>query len=332
MELRSFEELACLLPEKERQAYERRQKAKETSKEKAKEDERKALLALDEYDDRPRRLLTSRRVIPQLPKWLRGKIMEARELYDHVNYCDEDNMWNHVITFRLDDIHIVTFALQEVNHDPGILDFEIERMIDVYKDLQVLLRRYGHPLTIISEDAYEFNMFLPTWFYRKVNDVEESLPAQVSPFSKFTSTLSSHLRFLKTTHPDSDEFTDHLSESDRTRFYEMCGEGYKERLDYLEEMKKVLDSSRYDYYGELHWNNVDLFMSNGRHYFREFCVEWNINESLDKLKRLDRVRPIIEKIIRESCVVGGFAYGVKPIDRVVNPCKVIQGWQDNAPC
>lgn len=116
MRLKSLDELACLLsPEEQGHFYKERER-------KVREEEHLNRINYAKFDGRPRRLQTINRVIPQLPMWMRRKIIEANELYGHNDWTYEDsNMWNHVLTFQLDDKHTVTFTLMEVITIPSIL-------------------------------------------------------------------------------------------------------------------------------------------------------------------------------------------------------------------
>ena len=74
----------------------------------------------------------------------------------------------------------------------------------------------------------------------------------------------------------------------------------------------------HNYHGELMWEGVDLYMDN-RWYGREFCVKWVIGDSLNKLTQIDKLRPVINKIIRKAGF-HSFAFGVKPNDTTVTTC------------
>ena len=96
MRLKSLDELACLLsPEERGHFYKERER-------KVREQEHLNKINYAKFDGRPRRLQTINQVIPQLPMWMRRKIIEAKELYGHNDWTYEDsNMWNHILTFNL---------------------------------------------------------------------------------------------------------------------------------------------------------------------------------------------------------------------------------------
>ena len=52
---------------------------------------------------------------------------------------------------------------------------------------------------------------------------------------------------------------------------------------------------------------------------RELCVKWAIGDSIDKLKQIDKLRPVINKIIRKAGF-HSFAFGVKPNETTVTTC------------
>lgn len=314
--MKSLDELACLLsPEEQGHFYKEGER-------KVREEEHLNRINYAKFDGRPRRLQTINRVIPQLPMWMRRKIIEAKELYGHSDWTHEDsNMWNHVLTFQLDDKHTVTFTLMEVDHNPEYLNEDIKTMIGVYRDLQTLLRLYGFSLTIVCLNSYEFSMSLPVSFYNNKNDNEDytSTDVAISPFDRFVNSLKRPYRLhLKTTTPDSIEFAETLNENEKSQFYKNCGTEYIRRLDYLRDMCNILNSSKYNYHGELMWEGVDLYMDN-RWYGREFCVKWVIGDSLNKLTQIDKLRPVINKIIRKAGF-HSFAFGVKPNDTTVTTC------------
>lgn len=318
MNLTSLEELECLLSPQDRAAFhedKERQNLEKTRKQEA---------AYAKYDGRPERYQTSRRVIPRLPKWMRDRIIEAREIYDHYDdggWGATENVWNHVITLSLDNKHTVTFTLLEVPHNPRSLNHDIKTMIAVYKELQILYREYGNPLSIISIWSAEGGMSLPNSFYTSLLSKYKIKPSitegsAIEVFKQlYPKPCVFDLGYMESVGKD---YSDSLDGDEKNSFKAWFENEFQKRVEYIKELDNVLKESKYDYRQANMWDNIELYMETG-FYGRELCVKWNIEQNIENVKKLDSLRPLIDGIIRKSGAAS-LAFGVKPIHAEVTPC------------
>ena len=100
MTLKSFEELEFLLNDEERKAFRKWKR-------------RKAVLS-----QRPNYMTTQQRIMPYLPKWMKKKVIDARELFDCCNTC-----------FGVD---AYSAASKGVSHDIKMLIVLIVQFVDFY--------------------------------------------------------------------------------------------------------------------------------------------------------------------------------------------------------
>ena len=73
------------------------------------------------------------------------------------------------------------------------------------------------------------------------------------------------------------------------------------------------------YYVAPVWNCIDIYMGECRYYGRELCVKFGLEESLHHVKDLNRVRPMIDNIIKKTAGED-FAFGVKKRNAEVQTC------------
>ena len=156
MTLKSFEELEFLLNDEERKAFYEWKR-------------RKAVLA-----QRPNYMTTQQRIMPYLPKWMKKKVIDARELFDCCNTCFGDALlWNHALTLRLGKTHEVTFAILDDLYCWNLMKQTMQKVVETYSDLCRLYKAYGHPMTLVSMMHDDFGMELPPTFYDgTLNEIE----------------------------------------------------------------------------------------------------------------------------------------------------------------
>ena len=313
MRLHSLEELECLLPDDMR--------------EKARKEREQRELNLPPFNF----MKTENRVLPLLPRWMKNKLSEARILFGHNNTCYGSKLlWNHTITLPLDGQHDVTFAILDNYSWNGDLRASIKKIVEVYKDLQVLYRKFGHSLSIVSLQTDDFGMLLPYSFYEDGTTIDEEAESVESLYASLTKkTAREFMNELKVPRypkmyqmkKDFKEYADTLDEDERKQAYAEFNDQQAKRLDYYEKVKAVLDPMTNCYGLQFMWDCVDLYMD-GPKWGREFCVKWNIGENVELLKRLDALRPLIDAIV-EKTESECFAFGVKKRGTVVVPCDPI---------
>ena len=165
MRLQTFEELECLLPNEVREKVRKEREMEQ-------EEKRKQEATYPPFDF----MRTQNRVLPLLPRWMRNKLVEAKNLHDHVNViCEGRTFWNHTITLPLDKWHDVTFAILDNYNSRREFRKTIKKVVEVYEDLQVLYRKYGHSLTIVSLQSKGIGLHLPSSFYCGDTTIEKEL-------------------------------------------------------------------------------------------------------------------------------------------------------------
>lgn len=303
MKLKTLEELGCLLSA----------------------EERAQIWTRDKMAQRPSWMKTKSRLLPLLPKWMKRKLIEARELFDHNNTSAGDILlWNHTFTLPLDNIHDITFSMLDWLSCPKNLKKEVGKAIEVYKRLQVLYRKYNHPLTMISMQTDDFGMYLPNSFYTNNKETENENSLQPTTIEGFLSQLITpcYTRICRLEVLAAEGCTESMSESERIRFNTSFAYQHKNMIDYMERIKPELGSFAHDYYVQPNLETIDLYMNRRRYWTRELCVKWKVGEDLAWLKRFDSLRPDIEEII-ELTKGASFAFGVKPRNTVVSECDYV---------
>lgn len=314
MKLKSLQELECLLPEEDRREalYERNYKE---------------LVAR-----RPFSMQTKYRVIPLLPNWMRKKLIEAKELFNNNNTEFGDYLyWNHTITLPLDEQHEITFAILDDYLDSEGPERPMKKIIEVYKDLQVLYRKYGHSLTIVSMQSGDFGMYLPYSSYESESDSLENTQKTKNTSYSFdersledfiTDLFAPRYTRIHLIENWAAEYSKNLNETDRVKFNTWFAYHHKSMTDYVKKMDNILDNSSHNYFVQPMWDCIDLYMHNERDWEREFCIKWNINENLSHLKKLDSLRPLINSIIKKT-KREKFAFGVKKKNTSVVYCNPV---------
>jgi len=243
----------------------------------------------------------------------------------------DDLYWNHTITLPLDEKHDIIFAILDWYGSNEHLKDEMKTIIEVYKDLQVLYRKYGYPLTLESLQRADFGMHLPCSFYDNESDSHDDtdmnhrfLIAETPIEDIIEVFLEPRYTLMHRIERHAEYYSESLDEKERVKFNTWFAYRHKSLMDYYYKMGGVLEHSSYDYYTQPMWDYIDLYMNKERDWDREFCVKWNIGESLSHLKKLDSLRPLIDSIIektRDEC----FAFGVK-----VRNTEVVWSNQPNA--
>lgn len=315
MILHSLEDLECLLPDDMREKV-RKEKAKQAAE-------------LPPFNF----MKTENRVLPLLPRWMKNKLVEAKILYDHNNTSYGNQLlWNHLITLKLDEQHDVTFAILDNYLWGGDMREPIRKVVEVYKDLQVLYRKYGHSLSILSLQTDDFGMFLPTSFYENgtQNDEEtesaESLRASwgKQSFEDFMKQLMEEdtLRIQQVMN-DYDEYANTLNEEEREQFYAEINAENEKRFNYVKDVYAVMKQSANRFFMQYMWDCVDIYLSGSPKWGREFCVKWNLGERLGRLRKLETLRPLVDAIIQKT-ETETFAFGVKKRGTEVIPCDPVR--------
>lgn len=310
MKFKSLEELGCLLPEEQKKQAE------------------SEIWTREKMAQRPFRMKTELRLLPLLPKWVKKKLIEARELFDHNNTCAGNILlWNHTFTLTLDNIHDITFSMLDWLTCPEDLQEEVSKAIEVYKKLQVLYRKYNHPLTLISMHTDDFGMYLPDSFYTDNKETEGDISTQPTTIEGFLSQLiaPNYTRIFRLEALAAEGGTESMSESERISFNTSFAYQHRNMIDYMERMKPELGSFAHDYFVQPNLETIDLYMNRRRGWIRECCVKWKVGEDLAWLKRLDSLRPDIDEII-ELTKVANFAFGVKPRNTVVSECDYVNAF------
>lgn len=275
---------------------------------------------------------TQNRVLPLLPRWMRNKLVEAKNLHDHVNViCEGRTFWNHTITLPLDKWHDVTFAILDNYNSRREFRKTIQKVVEVYEDLQVLYRKYGHSLTIVSLQTEDFGMLLPSSFYKgdttidkggasydglrdalKENKASDFMAELMIPiYSRMEYVVNSVKRYAST-----------LDDDKKKRVIDEYNAKVKKKHDYFDEIVKVLRPSKYDYFLDLKWDCYDIYMEEDPIYGRELCVKWKLGENIKHLKKLDTLRPLFDAIV-EKTKDEEFAFGVKRRGAAVVPCDLV---------
>ena len=305
MTLKSFEELEFLLNDEERKAFRKWKR-------------NKAVLA-----QRPNYMTTQQRIMPYLPKWMKKKVIDARELFDCCNTCFGDALlWNHALTLRLGKTHEVTFAILDDLYCWDLMKETMQKVVETYSDLCRLYKAYGHPMTLVSMMHDDFGMELPPTFYDgTLNEIEitvgtrdkDHLTVSDTEIRKWlTKNGMSMMDMLK-------EYINHADKQDVPRlnaWYEQYRTNLKSRTDKICELLGKTDNK---YYVAPVWNCIDIYMGECRYYGRELCVKFGLEEDLHHVEDLNRVRPMIDNIIKKTAGED-FAFGVKKRNAEVQTC------------
>lgn len=279
---------------------------------------------------RPASRTASKRVLPLLPHWMKKKLTKLTELCDH---CNTDHFaakpWNHLLVLPLDHIHEVTFAIPDLFGSDKALRQEVDLIVEVYELLQLLYRKYRHPLTLVSLQTDDFGMYLPASFYCAEPDqltlrdlspapavheptIQDALLSLATRPQTTMSRLSAEVAQAARLMDEHDGIALRRAFSNKMR-----------RLDryYCRLMGRAKALSN-DYHAELLWDNIDLYMNSSRVWGREFCIKWEIDEPLWKLNELHKLRPLIDLIILKT-QSADFAFGVKAKGREVSCCNYV---------
>lgn len=249
MTVKSFEDLDFLLPEDARSGL---QKERERS---SKEKEYRRKVAYEKYDGRPKSRYTNRTVLPMLPKWMRRKLMEAREMfYEDLSFGAEEDYfcWNHIMTLPLDDRHVVTFRIRDGQYF-RTLDHDMPILVEVYKDLQTLYRKYGHELSFVCiSSGIDPRLFgygeLPGSFYDMNN--KEGMDEYISGckdslIRDFLGRFKgSNDKSLEKMEREAIKYGEELSTNDRNKFHTWFAYEQMRRTEYCDAMKKAARNLR----------------------------------------------------------------------------------------
>lgn len=305
--LKSLDELNCLLPAKEQQQL-----------------QIASLYRKFVNQHWPYSLRTERRLLPMLPAWMRRKITFSSELYNHSNPgMDVDSIWNHTFTLPLNDEHEITFAMIDNDCVPQNLRQQVELVVDVYRDLQLLYARFGLPLTIVSLQSEDFGIRLPVSFYHPAltigedeADFSKSCPEKEA-IMQSTFPLDSRMSIVRRYYEIA--CNECANEQERVRLNTWFAHQDMKLNECNARLMPVLASLRNDYCSQLMWECIDIYMNKCRVWDREYCIKWNLDDNEERLKKIDRLRPIIDRIIKKTqhaC----FAFGVKRKGAIVIPC------------
>ena len=300
MKFKSFEELECLLSEEERKEFHRWRFYKN-------------LLSL-----RPCYMQTQHRILPYLPSWLEKKVVDVRELFECNNTSFGGRLlWNHVLTLSLDRRHEVTFAILDDIYRLEIMENVMRKVVEVYCDLQRLCKAYGHTMTLVSLQTDDFGMFLPPSFYdASINDDKMLLESR--DCDHLSISVNEMIRGLslqsKSAMDNAEAYAMELvtdaDEQVARQFNSFFEQHRNNILTRTDDVCNILGKSGNDYYIAPMWDCIDIFMCDLRCWGREFCFKFGLEESLKHLKDLNRVRPLIDNIIKKT-QSEDFAFGVK---------------------
>jgi hypothetical protein len=82
--------------------------------------------------------------------------------------------------------------------------------------------------------------------------------------------------------------------------------------EYEKKVVEVLEATDDWYYMTRMWKGFDIFMDEYRKWGREFCYKLKLDENLEHLNDLMRLRPLIDDIIKIT-ETESFAFGIKKI-------------------
>ena len=300
MKFKSFEELECLLSNAEKEAYYEWKNCKE-------------VLA-----QRPSYMQTQHRILPYLPSWMKKNVIDVRELFNCNNTSYGTRLlWNHVLTLSLGKTHEVTFAILDDKYCLEQMEKVIRKVAEVYRDLKRLYKAYGHSMTLVSMQTEDFGMYLPPSFYDgSFNDNEMSVGTRDA--AHLTVSIKEMIHGLSQRRESMMDYAEEsaiefLAEADE---YKACRFKlwYERHLSNLlartDKACELLGKSGNNYYVMPVWNCIDIFMCDYRRWGREFCVKLDLEESLQNVDDLNRVRPLIDDIVRKT-ETEDFAFGVK---------------------
>lgn len=283
MTLKSFEELECLLSDEEREAYYEWKCCKEV------------------LDQRPGYMQTQHRVLPYLPSWMKKNLIDVRELFNCNNTSYGTRLlWNHVLTLSLDKTHEVTFAILDDKYCLERMEKVMHKVAEVYSDLKRLYKAYGHPMTLVSLQTEDFGMYMPPSFY------DDSFNDNKMIHGLFQR-IESMMDYAEESATD---FVANADEQKACKFRSWFQQHRDNLLTRTDSVCKILGKSFNNYYVMPVWNCIDIFMHNDRRWGREFCFKLDLEESLQHLDDLNRIRPMIDRIISKT-EKEDFAFGVK---------------------
>lgn len=298
--LKSFEELECLLTEEQRNDY------------------RNWKFCKNVLAQRPSYMRTEQRVLPFLPSWMVKKVLEIRELYNCNNTIyGERLLWNHLLRLFLGEDHEVTFAILDDKYCQENMENVMKKVVEVYKKLQRLYREYGHQLTVVSLQTDDFGMLLPPSFY----DTTLENNCEILWYKEQSSSISNIIKRIsrKATSPqvvDIKEIEKEYAATHSGEDAEDLANWFKGQLKHYDEYEKkvvdILEAVDDWYYMTRMWKGFDIFMDEYRKWGREFCYKLKLDENLEHLKDLTRVRPLIDDIIKIT-ETEDFAFGIKKI-------------------
>ncbi len=298
--LKSFEELECLLTEEQRNDY------------------RKWKYCKNVLAQRPSYLRSKQRVLPFLPSWMVKKVLEIRELYNCNNtICGERLLWNHLLRLSLGEDHEVTFAILDDKYREENIVNVMKKVVEVYKKLQRLYREYGHQLTVVSLQTDDFGMLLPPSFYDTALENNCEIlwyKEQSSSFSDIIKRISRKAmspQLVNIKEIEKEYVATHSGE-DAEDFANWFTRLLNHFNEYEKKVVEVLEATDDWYYMTRMWKGFDIFMDEYRKWGREFCYKLKLDENLEHLNDLMRVRPLIDDIIKIT-ETESFAFGIKKI-------------------
>ena len=171
--------------------------------------------------------------------------------------------------------------------------------------------------SLVSMQTEDFGMYLPPSFYDgSFNDNEMSVGTRDA--AHLTVSIKEMIHGLSQRRESMMDYAEEsaiefLSEADE---YKACRFKlwYERHLSNLlartDKACELLGKSGNNYYVMPVWNCIDIFMCDYRRWGREFCVKLDLEESPQNVDDLNRVRPLIDDIVRKT-ETEDFASGVK---------------------
>lgn len=308
MTLKSFEELEFLLNDEERKAFYGWKECK------------------DVLAQRPNYMMTQQRIMPYLPMWMKKNVIDARELFDCNNTSYGTRLlWNHVLTLTLGKTHEVTFAILDDKYCLDRMKQVLQKVAETYSDLCRLYKAYGHPMTLVSMQTDDFGMLLPPTFYDDtLNDIEMtvgtrdeahltiSINEMIEGLAQRPMSMMDFVEMRK-------EYINHADKENAPHFNAWYEEHRTKLLNHTEKVCKLLGKTGHKYYVAPMWNCIDIYMGECRYWGRELCVKIDLEEDVHHVEDLNRVRPMIDNIIKKTAAED-FAFGVKKINAEVQTC------------
>lgn len=242
--------------------------------------------------------------------------------YEDLSFGAEEDYfcWNHIMTLPLDDRHVVTFRIRDGQYF-RTLDHDMPILVEVYKDLQTLYRKYGHELSFVCiSSGIDPRLFgygeLPGSFYDMNN--KEGMDEYISGCKD--SFIKNFLERFKGPYDDVSiekmekeaiKYGEKLTENERKKFYTWFAYEQMLRTEYCDAMKKQLEASGHRYNLRVGWKYIVIDIVRESSSESYTSINWRIGENLDHLTQFEAVRPLLDRILRKTseCI---FSFGIKP--------------------